>query len=362
MKIVIHGATNGSNFGDCIFAHIFYQYFQENNHQVSFVRMPRFGISPYLINELNIKKTDFYPLSKANALIYMSGGYFGDTKGGLRETIKRYIRYFLVAEYFIFAKKTIYVCGVGGGPVKNKWLLKKMVRVLNHAEHITVRDPETAEYFAKSGVNKKMMITIDTALCLMNPDYLARNDHPEDSMLVPDQKKILFLHVYGADASNREILRKIVPAVNRFLSLHNEYIVWVGTDNISKKKIEDLEVYNSIHGEKKAIEYESTAKMLSVLKLIDCAITVKLHVGILSAAFGKSVVSFPEHKFKTHRFYKQINEEERCKQISECSADDVYHTLCRFVDSPIKLPDDMINLAEKNLKIALRQNCKGDSI
>lgn len=355
MKIVIHGATNGSNFGDCIFAHIFYKYLQKGEYQVSFVRMPRIGISNYLLNELNIKKKDLYPFYKADALVYMSGGYFGDTKESIYETIKRYIRYFVVAEYFIIAKKPIYVCGIGGGPVKSKWLLRKMVRVLNSAEYITVRDSETAEYFKNSGVNKKITTTTDTALYLMSPDNLAANFGADNSICVTREKKILFLHVYGRDKLNIEIVQKIVPAINRYVSKHEEFIVYIGTDNMTTNKIQNLQVFKSIIGEKRAIEYESTAKMINLLKSINCAITLKLHVGIISAAFGKSVISFPKHKFKTLRFYKQINEEERCKLLNECTIDDVYKALCRFVDSPIKISSEFMWLAERNLDIGSMQ-------
>ena len=353
MNYLIHGATNGSNFGDCLFAHIFYEYLLKNEKDsVAFYKAPRYGIGQFLINELNYSDNG-QNLKNSDSLVYMSGGYFGDTDGNIRETIVRYIRYFYIGDYFIKKKRPIYICGIGGGPIHNKWLLKKLVGIMNNASAITVRDEETANFFLTHGVVKNVIVTSDTALLLKYMKIPTLDNFVNDKIeQIAKNRKIIFVHVYGADKFNVEIEEKIIPALNIFFSKHpDEYICIVGTDNKSKTKVENLTVFKKIHCDKIAYDFYDTMQMCAILKKIDIAITVKLHVGIVASVFGKCVISVAKHKNKTKRFYKQIGESDRCRQLSEVDSSDIEELMEKFCKKKVSIPLELFERAKKNLDI-----------
>ena len=344
MKIIIHGATNGSNFGDCLFAHLFYEAFSEYGI-VDFLHMPIFGICDYLTREIPFYKSAIVNYKDADCLIYMSGGYFGDTEGNWKEALTRYFRYFRIAKYFIKSNKPIYVCGIGGGPVKNSFLRKTIVRILNEAKFVSVRDEETAAYFRDHGVVNSIIVTTDSALSIKN-----RKLPKFELCKTTVAKKNLFFHVYGDDKNNQELILKILPALNRFIDEHpNEYRVFVGTDYVCKSKICELEIYKNLDGDKVAVDYLSTWNFCSLIQQMNSVITVKLHVGIVSSLYGKSVISFPKHANKTKRFYKQIGYSDRCKLLKDCDENEIYSMINRYIDIPIEIDSTIIEKARCNL-------------
>ena len=347
MKILIHGAVNGSNFGDCLFANIFFEYLKKRNHKVCFVTIPFFGISEYLKNELRDYDSNSVTLLNADCLLYMSGGYLGDTTGSVLESIKRFIRYFIIAIPFIVRRKPIYFCGIGGGPIKNKILRHIIVSILNYADFISTRDQETADYFILNGVNTPITVTTDTALTIYG---MKLPEVPTEINCNLYSKKNIFFHIYGSNRSNQEIEDKILPALNRFLNENPEqFRVFVGTDNKCKNKIESLRVFQELNADKVPVDYLGTWQMCSLLSKMDTVITVKLHVGIVASLYNKGVVSFPKHKTKTKRFYKQIGNTSRCKQLSECDQQTVFEMINKFHDDPVLINRDLIESAKINI-------------
>lgn len=348
MKILIHGATNGSNYGDCLFAHIFYKKLSKYG-EVDFLEMPFFGICEYLKKEIPGYVNKNINIRNADVLVYMSGGYFGDTTKSLKEAIKRYFRYFFVAEYFIFKRKQIIICGVGGGPIYNRFLRKKIVRLMNYASYITVRDEETAIYFKNNGVSNEIVVTTDSAL------EIEKNKVQElDNYIIKKQfpnKSKIFFHVYGDNKNNYELKTKILPALNKFIFENpDKYVVYVGTDNYCKTKIQDLDIYKELRANKVPLQYESTKKMNCILNNMDFVITVKLHVGIVATLFEKSVLSFARHKSKTKRFYKQIGYTDRCILLSQVNENVIYEMINKYIDIPMKIDEEIKRVAEKNFK------------
>lgn len=346
MKVLIHGATNGSNFGDCLFAHLFYEELSEN-HQVDFVKMPHFGMGQYLADEIQSYSPQNINLCNADCLVYMSGGYFGDTNGTLSESIVRFVRYFLIAIPFIIRNKPIYICGVGGGPIRNNVLKKTIVFIMNKAQFISVRDTETSDYFSSIGVRTPIYTTADSALSIYKREMIQL---PQDLVDKLKEKKNIFSHVYGSDNSNTEIEEKILPALNKFVGDDlGKYRVFVGTDNKCRTKVENLRVFKELVADKCAIDYPGTWMMCSLLSNMDVVLTVKLHVGIISSLFGKSVISLPKHKTKTKRFYNQIGCSERCVQLSDANPNIIYNMLKSYSSEPILVENRLKELAKKNL-------------
>ena len=76
MKIILHGATNGSNFGDFLFADIFYNKVLEcnENGENVFFEFPKYGIGDFFRNELGYThKQTVGDILTADMLVYISG-------------------------------------------------------------------------------------------------------------------------------------------------------------------------------------------------------------------------------------------------------------------------------------------------
>ena len=109
MNIILHGATNSSNFGDFLFAKMFYDRLEKiNNGKNKFYEFPKLGIGDfYRIYIPYDKKQKIKDLKNADLLVYFSGGYFGESNSSLKETFIRYVRYFMIGKYFCKKKKKI---------------------------------------------------------------------------------------------------------------------------------------------------------------------------------------------------------------------------------------------------------------
>ena len=355
LDVLIHGAINSSNFGDVLFAHIFYDTLKNNfNINPCFLTEGRYGISEFNRKELNYwKNTPLIRSYEADALVYMSGGYFGDDKKSIKAYLRRYIRYFALGVKFVHMKKPIIIIGVGGGPLYGKMCLHSAKKIMNHASVITVRDAQTRDYFVNNGVIKPILITADTALTIKSDTI------PDLDVSIKDEirkkigkRKVLFLHLPNTVDGDRLVLEKIVPAVNLFIENNKNYGVVLGRDCRVEDDISVTNCYRKINTEYKyPYEYNSAYQLCALLDNMDLIVTPKLHVGIVGSAFGKSVVSFPLHSCKTKRFYQQIGESARCVQMSDASVEVIYEMMERFKGQKISIPTEVKDMAEKNIEI-----------
>lgn len=356
MKIILHGATNGSNFGDFLFADIFLKEVMKHNNdgQNLFLEFPKYGIGEYFREGLNYNnKQTFKDLLDAEMLVYFSGGYFGEKTSSLRESARRFVRYLPIGLYFAVMKKPILILGVGGGPITNKLLRKSFCGVLNKAKAITFRDKETADFFESYGVNNEMIITSDTAQ-VINKDWLPKLDENVNNKIqeIFKNKKIIFLHVVTDKGIDNVFSESVVSALNTFLEKNKNYGVVIGYDVLSEVPIESLLSIKNIRCDSIYIyNYTQPWQLCSLINEVDMVITPKLHVGIIGATLSKSVLSFPLHSEKTKRYYRQIKESNRCLPLKDLSSDQVLELIINHHDKKINLDTEIINLANKNLNI-----------
>lgn len=352
MKIILHGATNGCNFGDFLFANMFYENLRKQNYDVIFFEFPKIGISKFFKKFLNYqRKQHLSDLLTADILIYISGGYFGETNSGLKDSIKRFIRYIPLGMLFIMKKKPIMIVGVGGSPVSNKFLRNKFIKLLNYSSLNIFRDEVSANYYRENGVTSEIIVTADTALSIKNNIKCKISCDLENEINFFNCKKKIFLHVSGEPNIDKLILDKVVPSLNIFLEKNTDYMVIVGKDNIenndyTRNIMEKITVNRKIR-----YEYSNPLELYSLLDRVDIIMTSKLHVGIIGTSFSKSVISFPYHPYKTKRFYEAIGESDRCIPIYELNNNDVYVMLNKYQNNPIILDKKFIELSKQNLKI-----------
>lgn len=351
--VLIHGAINTSNFGDVLFASLFYNRLsKDESRDVYFVEAPEYGVGEFVRNEIQYKKhISWKKMISADVLVYMSGGYFGDDKKSVRLSIRRFFRYTIIGLIFIIRNKTIVVSGVGGGPVFNRGLRSIFVNILNHSKIITMRDAESASYFKKNGVVKPILVTADTALSITQESLPEiANREVKCWFAENENRKSIFFHL-STDAETDELIsEKVVPNVLKFLDRNKEYKLIIGMDG-----------YYDYHGTKTygilekvdffEYQYSSAWQLCSVLNKVDIVLTYKLHVGIVASALGKSIISYPIHKYKTQRFYQQIGESERCVPLKEIDGDSLYDMLELYKNKSISISKDIREKARYNLDI-----------
>lgn len=365
-KVVIHGATNTSNFGDILFAKMFYNECQNLGLNTYFLNIPFYGIGKTCRSEVGYeKKLSLFQALKCDYLIMMSGGYLGEDVSSFKDTLKRYFRYVLWPNLFLMCKKSVYVLGVGGGPIESKWLRKRIVNVLQKADVVTVRDYETKAYFEQYGVTRNIYVTSDTAQIYSGIYELSLNSEMKNIMQELKEKnyKIIYLHLVSDEKKDSLINKNIVKALNKFIKTHPEYYLIAGNDSIVNKRIDEYESYQNITTSNKVgYKYSTSHDLVSLLNECDLVITTKLHVGILSASLGKSVLAFPTHREKVERYYKQIGESGRCLSLKKVNSDIVFNMLENYHDKKIVLSNEILKKAMKNLEyISLIKEKKGDN-
>jgi polysaccharide pyruvyl transferase WcaK-like protein len=356
MKIILHGATNGSNFGDYLFADIFWHKLLDCNKDGEnlFFEFPRFGLGSYFRDELKYThKQTIYDVLNADVLVYFSGGYFGQRTTSLKESLRRFIRYLPVGILFVLRKKPILVLGVGGGPITNKLLRKAFCSVLTHSTAITVRDEETADYFRSYGVKTQIHVTSDTAQVITSNSLPPLDDATKIFLEEKFKGKgIIFLHALDSRSGDKEFSEKIIPSLNKFLERHQEYGVIIGFDGVCSNSIDDLNIRTNLVCESiYCYNYQHPWHLCSLLNEVDMIITPKLHVGIVGSALSKSVISFPIHSEKTKRYYNQIGEAERCISLKDVTTTVVDNMLELYHNKMISLPANVIQAANKNLEV-----------
>jgi polysaccharide pyruvyl transferase WcaK-like protein len=353
MNILLHGADSGSNFGDYLFADIFYKKIEEcnPNGRNLFFECGRFGIGQFFKKNMQYtKKQKIRDIFKSDLLVFFSGGYFGERKNTAKQQLKRFLRYIPIGLIFILRKKPIVIIGIGGGPISSKILRRFMCCLMEYAAELTVRDIETAEYYIKSGVKREIKVTSDTAQIVnqeMLPDLLIKEELDQ----IFSKKKRLFLHILNDDLANQRITEKLIDPINKFLMNNPEYGVILGCDSTHTMPVEDMKIYQKLNcNVKYPYHYESPWQLGALLNTVDLIITTKLHVGIIGSTLSKSVLSFPIHPEKTKRYYKQINQQSRCIPISDVSKDEIEEILNQYHNQKITLPEEIRAAAQENIK------------
>lgn len=355
MKFVIHGMTSLSNFGDVLFAQLFYEETIRSGNQAFFFNWPRIGVGEHLLEYLKIDNNESpFSFMRADAFVLMSGGYLGinPKTGTIKNEIKIFLRYLLPAYFFRLTRKPLYIMGVGGGPLNSRIVRRLACRLMERAKLVYVRDQETKDYFVSHGVKRDIRVTSDTALLLANRQHtFSRLYH------TPRWKnantKIIFIHLTFSKTETEHFTGKLIPAVNDFIKQHPEYGVSVGFDHLKSDIIHKdfkTKVLSAFETDKVFdFIYENPQNLCEMLMASDLIITPKLHVGIVGAVFSKSVLSFPIHAEKVPRFYQQIGEPGRCLPLQELSQGAALQMLEVYHDRLITIPQELRLAAEKNL-------------
>jgi len=347
MKVLLNGATSGTNFGDFIFAKMFQekliQLVGKNN---VYWYKSRYALSDFYANHLGYHQN--YRLSNIDALVFISGGYFHGDDHCLKDYIIRYLRYFHVGICCLFHKIPFAIIAVEVGPTKNCVLRFVEKVILKHAKIVVVRNRES-EYYASLMGAKQIICTADTVFAMERSLFV---DITIPIEIETCEKRKLFLHINPTIEGNHDIIQKIVPIVNEFCSRHPEYAIVIGTDQYTNKQ---NDVFEFVRSQLKVStiflnEYNYPLELCKVLEQCDVIVTHKLHVGIVGAYLSKSVVSFSGHTSKIERLYKQLNILERTTPLASLTLEKGLAIMEQNHNRPIRVPKNITNSAKQNLK------------
>lgn len=338
MKILLNGATGGTNFGDFLFAEAFQQeagkLIGEDN---VYWYESRYTLSKFFKKYLNYDKK--YNLSEINGLICISGGYFCGNDHNIKNYIIRYLMYFRLCIKCIQKKIPIAIIGIEIGIPRNILMRKIQGYILKRCSLLVVRNEESFKNLEVYGV-KNAICTTDTAHAIVKNLRL-------DNKTKRAYKK-LFIHI---DPSCINDQKKLINVINTFLKKHPEYNVYLGTDQKSNNEEVLIDYLNLIKCEhKQLVPYDYPTQLCTTLNDMDLIITPKLHVGIVGATLSKSVISFSIHSEKIKRFYKQLNEENRTLAMNEFDENKALKMLEEYHDKKIVLNESILKLSYQNFE------------
>lgn len=331
-KVLIVGATYSDNFGDMLFAKIIADYLSDK------CEFRYYRLSEYAKKFIGEKKIANFSIRKAEALVYMPGGFFGDRHDtSLYTTYLWFKRYFPIGLEFAFLRKPILILGVGAGPCKYAVMKSLIKYICKHAKKVIVREEDSAEFLKTIKVNS----TVTSDLAQTITDYKL----PMVQMNCTKKKKLL-VHIN----QNTKAANKIIPAVQSFYERHSEdYNIIVASDQVCPN---DYEFYDKIKSFAKEnaffYKYGDPFELCSTIEQSDVVVTYKLHVGIVACSYGKSVIAIPEHYKKVERYYRHIGYFERVLPLYKASSQAIFNMLEKYAEIPIKIPDSIIESAHEN--------------
>lgn len=358
-NIILHGCTFGSNFGDCLFAKLFYDECERVNPGYNklydnkfIIKNSEFRLSEHYRNYINYhKKCRFIDIIKCKGIVFFGGGYFGETTNSHKEAIIRYYRYLKLGLFARLLKKPVAIIGVEAGPISVKFLKKSIKKLFNYADIVAVRNTDSAKFLKEIGVKNNVIITADPAINI-NKDIKPDEDKTvQEIRQIFLDKKILLFHSITNTTYLKLVEFKVIPALNKFLMDNPEYGVVFTYDQVtSTEKIDELKsLAKKIENTKVYINsYKDPTKLINLIEISDLIITTKLHVGIIGSSLSKSVISIPFNSNKILRYYDYINESGRCTPIKETDENTIYNQLNKYNGVNINLSNDLIMKSKEN--------------
>lgn len=342
-RIIIHCSTNAgtSNFGDVIFSEMILKHLQDSGYEASF-----YDVSDYLNNylyEVKALHKDIVALQEADGAIYFAGGYFGEKKNErIDRSIRHYLRFMKYGELVLKYHKPLAIIGIGAGPALWYPSQRIVTKACNAASILTTRDNESADYLKSIGVSSPIRVCSDVA-----QTYSLPTGRQIKGVSVDESSEYIFLHTnYQQDVSDL-----FARSIKSYISNHPNTRVIVGADNVVN--IDNaVQVAKNILGNEKvlAYNYSEPDDLCALLNRCNLILTYKLHVGIISATLGRSVIAVSKHE-KIQRYYKQIGEQDRCVDFVGCTSELLEGKVARYYGKGISLNQQILNQAYENWQL-----------
>jgi polysaccharide pyruvyl transferase WcaK-like protein len=312
---IVHGCYNTTNFGDLLLLEIIAKYLKEKwAIESKTYKLPK-GIE---LEYCSVSRSPFYWL-RPDYAVFGGGGYLHDDNGEEKAT-KRLLRYSLPACMWKILKVPYAIIAPGGGPSAVGVGASRIKSLCKNASHISLRDDVTLNFVKELGIERTDIVrTADLALTLKLEDIPLKHRYDMSELRngQAKNKKIIGIHleiIYQDPVKFKEFCDLEFFKDDTFLKkFHLIFFYDYKSENIEEIK----KVLNAI----KDLSYSIVLRMnhwktVDFLRQCDAILTTKLHVSIVSAAFGVPVFGFSFHE-KTARFFKEIGRAEYQQMWSE---------------------------------------------
>lgn len=349
MKVLISGASFGTNFGDFLFAKMFQDFIgQQVGENNVFWHKNKYTLSDFYLKYLNYHNHP-YKLSDIDVLVYMSGGYFCGRDRTVKDMVLRFFRYFGIGIRCIIRHIPICVIAIDVKESSN-WFTNKIQHfILRRCQLVIVRNKESMNEVENilKGKDVEHYCSADSVFAMERSFF---DNVPCAFRKGATTNKLLFLHSKPRFVCMEDFESKIIPIVNLFLKNHPEYTVVIASDQYSVKQKEVLSYISSrIATEKKEIYYyENPIALCKVLDQCDVIVTDKLHVGIVGCHLGKSVISFSGHTDKIARLYNQLGISDRTIPLKDLTIEKGFDLIESKYSDPVIVPIEIVNMAKNN--------------
>lgn len=350
MKILLSGATAGTNFGDFLFAKMFQNYIGDivGKESVFWFTGGYFAFSKFYAKHLNYNRR--YRLRDIDLLVYISGGYFGGLDRSLFDYFVRFMNYFYIGVRCVIRRIPIIIIGVEASKSNSRFIDSVQKFLIKKAKLVIVRNQPSFEYISSFIINDPKVICTADSVFSIKKVFFENTEIPDN--IRNHNGPLFFYHTKPSLNEEDAHVRLIIPIINRFIKSHPEYTIIVSPDQYSEN-FDKTEAIISRHLEAKNViyyRYDNPVALCNVINQCDVVLTDKLHVGIVGVHLGKSVISFSGHTQKIARLYEQLNVSERTIALSKLTLEKGVEMLEKFHDAPIQVPQDITLAAESNFK------------
>ena len=352
MKVLLSGATSGTNFGDFLFAKMFQEFVGAivGKDNVFWNDRGYYPVSEFYAQHLNYHRK--FKLKDIDALVYISGGYFCGDDRCWKDYLFRYLHYFHIGVLCLLRRKPYAIIAVEAAR-SSSFIIDSIQRLLiKKAEIVVVRNQPSMDY-VESVIGKES----GRAFCTADSVFAMERSLFEDSLIPEDIEKSpypkLFLHCNPTMYQSVRHFDTIIPIINKFLENHSNYQVVVSADQYNSQFSHvggvGYEAKKLINSDKTIVyQYDNPVALCKVIDQCRVVITTKLHVGIVGAHLGKSVVSFSGHTQKISRLYEQLGVSDRTISLSTLTVDKGTELLENKYNICVKVPDLIVEAAKSN--------------
>lgn len=339
-QIALHGAYTTNNFGDVLLGRLFAGWIREAGADSLALTFPSEA------NKVALGGDAFgwEGLASSKGLIFGGGGYFGEPPKSKWRWAVRNFR--LHATVGLRAQKLgipTAIVGVGAGPIAAPFLRLAVGRIARKSEVVLVRDEESAAFMRSIGVSQ-VRVGADAVLTM-------------EPLPMPSTPPVVVLHLQ-APKGHETGQRAVGEALAEFLTRNPDWTAQIVSDGGrirlgAEAMYESDRVANDLiarfPARVQAVPYENEPnRLIETLAAARCVVTTKLHVGIVAAALGRSVLSFPHHT-KTERLFRQLEATARCVPLDSVSTDGAGRMLEGFAEAPMVVPASVRELAGRNV-------------
>lgn len=302
-KVCLHGASRNYNYGDVLLMDIYKNWIEEFGGEVIMdMANDYYGAYLGVESRMPIAKA----VGQADYVVFGGGGYFGEPrKTSLRWRARFVLEHMLPAIIARAKGKPYGFFGIGFGPLKNWFIRKVGMYVMNGAAIVSVRDEESKLYLKEYGYSKEIHVVPDSALSIgCSPSKYNIKQH------LDAEKEVVAIHTpLDPGEDYKAIKPALLTLLKDFQKDNPETQFCFLVDHGLGKECYQYSFFEEIKSELGVDwfikDYKDPFDTLSFLSSCTTVITTKLHVAITSYAIGVKPIGISKHP-KTKRFFKQV--------------------------------------------------------